>query len=264
MGYDDEGARAPMSDRPPPVPPTPETAPPSEGTVTRKTPLLPSHPPLEPEPEKDREPSPHTHRSGDQPIPKAPAIPALAGTGQSVEKVDASALRAAEHELTRAEAKAERLEAQLEASEKRASAHEVELEQLREQYDALRGLMTVRAERIRELERLVEERDRSLAEAQQALATAQQEVLAERARADTATVATAPDDLRQLYGVGPKVEARLRELGVRRFADIAAWTDEDIDRIAPQLKVHAKRIRRDGWVESARELAGADAEALEW
>lgn len=182
----------------------------------------------------------------------------------STDKVDASALRAAEHKLSRFQAKAERLEAELRASEKRASTTEEELHQLREQHDALRGLMTVRAERIRELERLLDERDENLAETKQALERAQEEARAERARADEAAVTTAPDDLRKLYGVGPKVEERLHSLGIRRFVDIAAWTDEDIDRIAPQLKVHAKRIRKDGWVENARELAGPAAESLEW
>ncbi len=261
LAYSDEGAPEPMTERPPAAA-APEPGPSSERVGSRTTPLLPSHPPpVESGAGPDSEPQ--THRSSVEQIPRAPAVPAMA-TRSSTDKVDASALRAAEHKLSRFQAKSEQLEAQLSASDERASVTEQELEQLREQHDALRGLMTVRAERIRELERLLDARDKALAEAEQALETARAEAQAERARADAAVVTTAPDDLRKLYGVGPKVEERLHNLGIRRFADIAAWTDEDIERIAPQLKVHAKRIRKDGWVESARELAGPDAESLEW
>src|SRR3546814_4819271 len=38
----------------------------------------------------------------------------------------------------------------------------------------------------------------------------------------------APDNLLQLKGVGPKVNAVLNGLGVTRFDQIAAWTDADI------------------------------------
>lgn len=196
-------------------------------------------------------------------VPKAPPIPASVDASSTV---DASSLRAAEHRLARIKARADRLEADLEGSRCQTLALEGELDKLREQHDSLRGLMTVRAERIRELELLLSARDQSLIEAQAALDTAQQQTKLERARADAAEVTTTSDDLQQLYGVGPKVEKRLHELGIRRYADIAGWTEDDIDRLAPQLKVHAKRIRRDGWVESARELVGeeADHELLEW
>ena len=70
----------------------------------------------------------------------------------------------------------------------------------------------------------------------------------------------AADDLTRLKGVGPKLVARLHELGVSSFAHIAAWTDADIDRIDAQLGRFQGRIRRDSWVEQAKLLnAGDDA-----
>jgi predicted flap endonuclease-1-like 5' DNA nuclease len=63
------------------------------------------------------------------------------------------------------------------------------------------------------------------------------------------------DDLQQIRGIGRGFERELRRIGVRTFEQIAAWTPEDIETIAPQIKAQAERIRRDGWVQHASELA---------
>jgi predicted flap endonuclease-1-like 5' DNA nuclease len=55
----------------------------------------------------------------------------------------------------------------------------------------------------------------------------------------------------------------LHGLGVTRYAQIAAWTDEDIARIDPQLGAFSGRIRRDNWVEQAKYLAAGDAVGFE-
>jgi predicted flap endonuclease-1-like 5' DNA nuclease len=76
------------------------------------------------------------------------------------------------------------------------------------------------------------------------------------ARLETQTdAAAAPpvDDLRRISGIGPAFERTLHALGVRTYAAIAAWSAEDIERIAPQLKVRAARM--NGWPEQARTLA---------
>jgi predicted flap endonuclease-1-like 5' DNA nuclease len=67
------------------------------------------------------------------------------------------------------------------------------------------------------------------------------------------------DDLQQIRGIGRGFERELRRIGVRTFEQIAAWTPEDIDAIAPQIKAQPERIRRDGWVEHAAELAAQRA-----
>ena len=77
----------------------------------------------------------------------------------------------------------------------------------------------------------------------------------------------AGDDLEQIRGVGPKLARRLREHGVTTFSQIAAWTDGEIDRFDAKLPEFKGRIRKEGWVESARECearkhAGAPPEAI--
>lgn len=67
------------------------------------------------------------------------------------------------------------------------------------------------------------------------------------------------DDLARIKGVGPRLVAQLHQLGITRFAQIAAWSEGDIDRIDSQLGRFQGRIRRDHWVEQARLLAAGDA-----
>lgn len=67
------------------------------------------------------------------------------------------------------------------------------------------------------------------------------------------------DDLTRIKGLGPKLAAQLHELGVRSFAQIAAWDDAEIDRIDAQLGRFQGRIRRDDWVGQAKLLADGKA-----
>lgn len=73
----------------------------------------------------------------------------------------------------------------------------------------------------------------------------------------------AADDLTRIKGLGPKLATLLAGLGVTRFAQIAAWSDADIDRIDAQLGNFAGRIRRDNWVEQAKFLAAGDTAGFE-
>ena len=70
-------------------------------------------------------------------------------------------------------------------------------------------------------------------------------------------------DLTAIKGLGPKLAARLNELGVTSVAQIAAWTEADIDRIDPQLGRFQGRVRRDDWVAQARLLVADDKEAYQ-
>ncbi len=65
-------------------------------------------------------------------------------------------------------------------------------------------------------------------------------------------------DLNRLKGVGPKLARQLGELGVTSLAQIAAWSEADIDRVDAQLGRFQGRIRRDAWVEQARLLIAGD------
>ncbi|MFY0691479.1 MAG: 50S ribosomal protein L21 [Paracoccaceae bacterium] len=64
----------------------------------------------------------------------------------------------------------------------------------------------------------------------------------------------AADDLKALSGVGPALEKKLLEAGVTTFAQIAAWTEEDVAAMDEKLSFKG-RIQREGWIEQAKELA---------
>ncbi|MGO6819003.1 5' DNA nuclease [Rhizobium brockwellii] len=63
------------------------------------------------------------------------------------------------------------------------------------------------------------------------------------------------DDLKLIAGIGPKLEQVLKDKGIRSFADIAAWTDEEIARFDAELGFNG-RIGRDDWTGQAKVLAG--------
>jgi predicted flap endonuclease-1-like 5' DNA nuclease len=73
----------------------------------------------------------------------------------------------------------------------------------------------------------------------------------------------APDDLLQLKGVGPKLNALLNSLGVTRFDQIAAWTAADVAKVDPELGSFKGRIERESWVEQAGLLASGAIAAFE-
>lgn len=68
------------------------------------------------------------------------------------------------------------------------------------------------------------------------------------------TAEEAADDLKQLSGVGPALEKKLHEAGVTTFAQVAAWTEEDVAAMDEKLSFKG-RIEREGWIEQAKELA---------
>lgn len=68
------------------------------------------------------------------------------------------------------------------------------------------------------------------------------------------------DDLTQIKGLGPKLAATLRELGVSTLSQIAAWDEAEIARIDARLGRFKGRIARDNWVEQAQHLTRANGE----
>ncbi len=65
------------------------------------------------------------------------------------------------------------------------------------------------------------------------------------------------DDLKRISGVGPALEAKLNDLGIYHYAQIAAWTRPEIAWIDTRLDF-AGRVVRDEWVEQAARLAAGD------
>ena len=72
-----------------------------------------------------------------------------------------------------------------------------------------------------------------------------------------------PDDLLQLKGVGPKLNALLISLGVTRFDQIAAWGSDDVAKVDGHLGSFKGRIVREDWVEQAGLLASGQISAFE-
>ncbi|MBX7212000.1 MAG: hypothetical protein K1X78_27085 [Verrucomicrobiaceae bacterium] len=61
------------------------------------------------------------------------------------------------------------------------------------------------------------------------------------------------DDLAHLKGVAATIEGKLHDLGVYTFKQIALWSDENVHEFS-RLLSFKDRIRRERWVEQAREL----------
>ena len=78
---------------------------------------------------------------------------------------------------------------------------------------------------------------------------------AAKAAAPKAAAATAgADDLKQLSGVGPALEKKLHAEGITTFAQIAAWSDAEVEEFGEKLSFKG-RIEREGWIEQAKELS---------
>ena len=65
----------------------------------------------------------------------------------------------------------------------------------------------------------------------------------------------APDDLKAIAGIGPKLEQVLNGLGVWTYAQVAAWTAEEVAWTDDYLGFKG-RIGRDDWIGQAAMLAG--------
>lgn len=68
------------------------------------------------------------------------------------------------------------------------------------------------------------------------------------------TATESADDLKQISGIGPKLEQMLQKRGLS-LAAIAALSDTDAAKLDADLGLDG-RIARDGWVAQARKLAG--------
>jgi predicted flap endonuclease-1-like 5' DNA nuclease len=61
--------------------------------------------------------------------------------------------------------------------------------------------------------------------------------------------------LRRIRGIGPAYERALLAIGITTVTQVAQFTPEEIERIAPLIKARADRILRDDWVGQARLLS---------
>ena len=63
------------------------------------------------------------------------------------------------------------------------------------------------------------------------------------------------DNLKEIKGIGPKLEKMLNEMGFYHFDQIANWTDEEVAWVNANLTGFKGRVTRDNWVEQAKILA---------
>jgi len=73
----------------------------------------------------------------------------------------------------------------------------------------------------------------------------------------------AASDLGQLKGLGPKLVAKLAELGITRIDQIAALTPDQAEALDARLGNFRGRLARDRWIEQARLLSAGDRTAYE-
>lgn len=66
--------------------------------------------------------------------------------------------------------------------------------------------------------------------------------------------AALPDDLQRIRAIDVDLEARLNELGVTRFDQIAAWQASDVARFSQEFDFRG-RIEHENWIEQAQILA---------
>ena len=64
----------------------------------------------------------------------------------------------------------------------------------------------------------------------------------------------AADDLKKIRGIGPGLEKKLKEGGVKTLHDLAKLNDSDIARLEDEVIRFSGRIKRDKWVEQAKKL----------
>lgn len=63
------------------------------------------------------------------------------------------------------------------------------------------------------------------------------------------------DDLKEISGVGPKMEKLLHKLGYFHFDQVAAWSASDVAWVDENLEGFKGRVSRDDWVPQAKKLA---------
>lgn len=66
-----------------------------------------------------------------------------------------------------------------------------------------------------------------------------------------------PDDLTEVNGIGPVISAKLNEMGIYHFHQLADFNEEQIEQVNEELAFPG-RIEREEWIAQAKELAKTD------
>ena len=89
------------------------------------------------------------------------------------------------------------------------------------------------------------------------------DVLNTRAREELPGALANPDDLTQLKGVGQKFAARLNELGICRYEQLAGFGENELNALDEKLGPFRGRLSRDRVSEQAHYLARGDIDGFE-
>lgn len=65
------------------------------------------------------------------------------------------------------------------------------------------------------------------------------------------------DDLKKISGVGPVLEKKLHALGIKTYAQVAAFTEEEIAKVDEVLNFKG-RITREDWISQAKKLEAGE------
>ncbi len=62
------------------------------------------------------------------------------------------------------------------------------------------------------------------------------------------------DDLKAIQGIGPALERRLQQHGIRCYRQIAEMTADELADVSRKLAIAPNLAQRDGWIQQARDL----------
>ena len=192
-------------------------------------------------------------RGGESTRPSA-APPGV--TSESAEVPLRTALATIRQDLAEHERKFEARRARIESLESRlglleGDARLIELRRMTEGFD----LRIARIERDHaDAQQILDQKLKQLVDAMEERVGAR---LAEAAKAPPPPKKATESELRKIKGLSPKYQKALTELGITTVAAVAGLTNDDFAKIAAHLSMSVDKVKKLGWVETARALSGA-------
>ena len=77
---------------------------------------------------------------------------------------------------------------------------------------------------------------------------------AAKSKKPAAKSARSGDDLKQISGIGPGLEKKLKDNGISTLKQLAGLSDKDVEKLESEIVRFSGRIKREKWVEQARQL----------
>jgi predicted flap endonuclease-1-like 5' DNA nuclease len=170
-----------------------------------------------------------------------------------------------EDRITSLEADLAALRQDIEGRDEAIRKQDRQLEQLRKELGELKALHDGATAEIAQLKQESIRTEQDLVEKDAVLTrVAQKKHLLDY---DSFGKATAADkqDLKLISGIGPFIEQKLNALDIFTFAQIASFSDKDVDTVTEAIEFFPGRIERDNWIPQAKELmkgSGKDGELL--